>query len=81
MTDVSRAVTVAIYIERSGEEQADNVQQQQQQLQQVPEQKQGIVRVIETVKDASRTVASSNEFSANPFTSLQPQTLAIIFLT
>ncbi|MGH9955058.1 MAG: hypothetical protein ACRD39_05290, partial [Nitrososphaeraceae archaeon] len=57
VTDVSRAVTVAIHIERSGEgeEQADNVQQQQQQQQQVPEQDQGKVRVIETVKDASGT--------------------------
>jgi hypothetical protein len=47
----------------------------------VPEQEQGKVRVIETVKDASGTVASSNELSANPFTSFQPQTQRIIFLS
>jgi hypothetical protein len=70
--DVSRPITVAIHIERSGEgEAADNEQQQQQQ--QVPEQEQGIVRLIESVKDASGTVVSSNEFSANLFTTFQPQ--------
>jgi hypothetical protein len=47
-TNVSRAVTVAIHIERpGGEEQADNVQQQQLLL--VPEE--GAVRLTETVKD------------------------------
>ncbi len=34
---------------------------------------QGVVRVIETVKDQSGTVVSSNEFSANLFTTFQPQ--------
>src|SRR5215207_2910793 len=49
VTDVSRPVTVAIHIERSGEGEAtDNGQQQQQQ---VPQQEQGVVRLIETVKD------------------------------
>ncbi|MDQ3969409.1 MAG: hypothetical protein M3275_13580 [Thermoproteota archaeon] len=70
VTDVSRPVTVAIHIERSGEGEAtDNGQQQQQ----VPEQEQGIVRLIESVKDPSGTLVSSNEFSANLFTTFQPQ--------
>jgi hypothetical protein len=33
----------------------------------------GVVRVIETVKDSSGTVVSSDEFSANLFTTFQPQ--------
>jgi hypothetical protein len=33
----------------------------------------GLVRVIETVKDPSGTVVSNNEFSANLFTTFQPQ--------
>jgi hypothetical protein len=34
----------------------------------------GVARVIETVKDPSGTVVSSDEFSANLFTTFQPQT-------
>jgi uncharacterized membrane protein len=34
----------------------------------------GIARVIETVKDPSGTIVSSDEFSANLFTTFQPQT-------
>jgi uncharacterized membrane protein len=33
----------------------------------------GVVRLIETVKDPSGTVVSNNEFSANLFTTFQPQ--------
>ena len=52
VTDISRAITVAIHVER-------------------PE---GVVRLIETVKDSSGTVVSNNEFSVNLFTTFQPQT-------
>jgi len=38
------------------------------------ERPQGVVRLIETVKDPSGAVVSSNEFSANLFTTFQPQT-------
>jgi uncharacterized membrane protein len=76
VTDVSRPITVAIHIERPGERgaaQGDGQQQQQQlQQQQVP-QEQGVARLIETVQDPSGTVVSSNEFSANLFTTFQPQ--------
>jgi hypothetical protein len=34
---------------------------------------QGLVRLIETVKDPSGIVVSTNEFSANLFTTFQPQ--------
>jgi hypothetical protein len=34
---------------------------------------QGVVRLIETVKDPSGTVVSNNEFSANLFTTFQPR--------
>jgi hypothetical protein len=51
VTDVSRAVTVAIHIERTGgEEQADNVQQQHRQLLLVPAEE-GAARLTETVKN------------------------------
>ena len=39
------------------------------------ERPEGVVRVIETVKDPSGTVVSSNEFSANLFTTIQPQSI------
>ncbi|MDQ4012987.1 MAG: hypothetical protein M3146_04595 [Thermoproteota archaeon] len=52
VTDISRAITVAIHVER-------------------PE---GVVRLIETVKDSSGTVVSNNEFSVNLLTTFQPQT-------
>src|SRR5215207_5698456 len=76
VTDVSRPVTVAIHIERPGERGAaegDGQQQQQQQIQQQVPQEQGVARLIETVQDSSGTVVSSNEFSANLFTTFQPQ--------
>ena len=51
-TNVSRAVTVAIHIERpGGEEQTDNVQQQRQQLQLLLVPEEGAVRLTETVKN------------------------------
>ena len=37
------------------------------------ERPEGVVRLIETVKDQSGNVVSSNEFSANLFTTFQPQ--------
>lgn len=37
------------------------------------ERAQGVVRMIETVRDQSGSVVSSNEFSANLFTTFQPQ--------
>jgi uncharacterized membrane protein len=37
------------------------------------ERSEGVVRLIETVKDQSGNVVSSNEFSANLFTTFQPQ--------
>jgi hypothetical protein len=37
------------------------------------ERPEGVVRLIETVKDPSGTVVSSNEFSVNLFTTFQPQ--------
>ena len=37
------------------------------------ERPEGVVRLIETVKDPSGTVVSSNEFSTNLFTTFQPQ--------
>jgi uncharacterized membrane protein len=74
VTDISRLVTVAIHVERPGEggaaEEGGGQQQQQQQL----PQEQGIASLIETVKDPSGTVVSSNVFSANLFTTFQPQT-------
>ena len=39
------------------------------------ERPEGVVRVIETVKDPSGIVVSSNEFSANLFTTFQPQSV------
>src|SRR5215213_4067484 len=36
---------------------------------------QGLVRLIETVKDPSGIVVSTNEFSANLFTTFQPQNI------
>jgi uncharacterized membrane protein len=73
VTDISRLVTVAIHIERPGEGGAAEEGDGQQQQQQVP-QEQGIASLIETVKDPSGTVVSSNVFSANLFTTFQPQT-------
>ncbi|HJU34631.1 MAG TPA: hypothetical protein VJ695_05885 [Nitrososphaera sp.] len=77
VTDISRPVTVAIHIQRPGEggsvAQEDGQQQQQQQQQPLPQQEQELVKLIETVKDPSGIIASINEFSANLFTTFQPQ--------
>jgi hypothetical protein len=75
VTDVSRPITVAIHIQRLGErgaDEGDGLQQRLQQQLQLP-QGQREARLIETVKDPSGTVVSSNEFSANLFTTFQPQ--------
>lgn len=76
VTDVSRPITVAIHIQRLGgrEEAAeeDGLQQRLQQQLQLPRE-QREARLIETVTDPSGTVVSSNEFSANLFTTFQPQ--------
>jgi hypothetical protein len=73
--DVSRPITVAIHIQRLGERGADEGEGLQQRLQQQLQLPQGQreARLIETVKDPSGTVVSSNEFSANLFTTFQPQ--------
>jgi hypothetical protein len=77
VTDVSNPITVAIHIQRLGgrEESAaeeDGLQQRLQQQLQLPRE-QREARLIETVTDPSGTVVSSNEFSANLFTTFQPQ--------
>jgi hypothetical protein len=75
VTDVSRPITVAIHIQRlEGREAAegDGLQQRLQQQLQLPRE-QREARLVETVKDPSGTVVSSNEFSANLFTTFQPQ--------
>jgi hypothetical protein len=75
VTDVSRPITVAIHIQRLGEREAaegDGLQQRLQQQLQLPRE-QREAKLIETVKDPSGTVVSSNEFSANLFTTFQPQ--------
>jgi hypothetical protein len=76
VTDISRPITVAIHIQRLGGREAaegdGGLQQQLQQQLQLPRE-QREARLIETVKDPSGTVVSSNEFSANLFTTFQPQ--------
>jgi uncharacterized membrane protein len=76
VTDVSRPITVAIHIQRLGgrEEAAEGegLQQRLQQQLQLPRD-QREARLNETVTDPSGTVVSSNEFSANLFTTFQPQ--------
>jgi hypothetical protein len=73
--DVSRPITVAIHIQRLGDREAaegDGLQQRLQQQLQLPR-AQREAKLIETVKDPSGTVVSNNEFSANLFTTFQPQ--------
>jgi hypothetical protein len=75
VTDVSRPITVAIHIQRLGDREAaegDGLQQRLQQQLQLPR-AQREAKLVETVIDPSGTVVSSNEFSANLFTTLQPQ--------
>ena len=77
VTDISKPITVAIHIQRLGDREesaeGDGLQErlQQQQLQLPREQREA--RLIETVIDPSGTVVSNNEFSANLFTTFQPQ--------
>jgi uncharacterized membrane protein len=70
VTDISRPIAVAIHVERPGER---GTAEEDGQQQQVPQLEQGPMRVIETVKDSSGTIVSNNEFSANLFTTFQPQ--------
>jgi uncharacterized membrane protein len=76
VTDISKPITVAIHIQRLGEreetDEGDGLQQRLQQQLQLPRE-QREARLIETVTDPSGTVLSNNEFSANLFTTLQPQ--------
>jgi uncharacterized membrane protein len=81
VTDISKPITVAIHIQRLGEREEagegdDGLGQRlqerlQQQLQLPREQREA--RLVETVIDPSGTVVSNNEFSANLFTTFQPQ--------
>jgi hypothetical protein len=75
VTNVSRPITLAIHIQRLGERGADEgeglQQRLQQQLQLPPGQREA--RLIAAVKDPSGTVVSSNDFSANLFTTIQPE--------
>ena len=80
VTDISKPITVAIHIQRLGDREetaeGDGLGQQlqerlQQQLQLPREQREA--RLIETVIDPSGTVVSNNNFSANLFTTLEPQ--------
>lgn len=81
VTDISKPITVAIHIQRLGEREEagegdDGLGQRlqerlQQQLQLPREQREA--RLVETVIDPSGTVISNNEFSANLFTTFQPQ--------
>ncbi len=59
VTDTSRPVTVAIHVQSPPPS--------------PPPAQQGLVRLIETVRDPSGVVVSNNEFSANLFTTFQPQ--------
>jgi hypothetical protein len=75
VTDVSRPITIAIHIQRLGDREAaegDGLQQRLQQQLQLPR-AQREAKLVETVKDPSGTVVSTNEFSANLFTNFQPQ--------
>ena len=81
VTDVSRPIAVAIHIQRLGEREeageGDGLGQQlqerlQQQQQLLPLERREAI-LIETVIDPSGTVVSSSEFSANLFTTFQPQ--------
>jgi uncharacterized membrane protein len=80
VTDISKPITEAIHIQRlGGREEADEgdgvgqrlQERLQQQLQLPREQREA--RLNATVIDPSGTIVSNNEFSANLFTTLQPQ--------
>jgi uncharacterized membrane protein len=80
VTDISKPITVAIHIQRLGEREeagegdglGQRLQERLQQQQQLPRE-QREARLIETVIDPSGTVVSNNNFSANLFTTFQPQ--------
>jgi len=81
VTDISKPITVAIHIQRLGEREeageGDGLGQQlqerlQQQQQLLPLQQREAI-LIETVLDPSGTVVSNNSFSANLFTTFEPQ--------
>ncbi|HEU4448086.1 MAG TPA: hypothetical protein VFR94_25675 [Nitrososphaeraceae archaeon] len=81
VTDISNNITVAIHIQRLGEREeagegddglGQRLQEQLQEQLQLPRE-QREARLIETVIDPSGTVVSNNEFSANLFTTFQPQ--------
>ena len=77
VTNISRPITVAIHIQRLGgrEEAAaegEGLQQRLQQELQLPR-GQREARLIANITDPSGTVVNTNEFSANLFTSFQPQ--------
>jgi hypothetical protein len=80
VTDISKPITVAIHIQRLGEREeagegdglGQQLQERLQQQQLLPlEQREAIL--IETVIDPSGTVVSNNSFSANLFTTFEPQ--------
>jgi hypothetical protein len=82
VTDISKPITVAIHIQRLGErEEADEgddglgqrLQERLQQQQQLLPREQREARLVETVIDPSGTVISNNNFSANLFTTFQPE--------
>jgi hypothetical protein len=80
VTDISKPITVAIHIQRLGESEeagegdglGQRLQERLQQQQQLPRE-QREARLIETVIDPSGRVISNNNFSANLFTTFQPQ--------
>jgi hypothetical protein len=80
VTDISKPITVAIHIQRLGEREeagegdglGQQLQERLQQQQLLPlEQREAIL--IETVIDPSGTVVSNSSFSANLFTTFEPQ--------
>ena len=82
VTDISKPITVAIHIQRLGEREeagegddglGQRLQERLQQQQQLLPREQREARLVETVIDPSGTVVSNNNFSANLFTTFQPQ--------
>jgi uncharacterized membrane protein len=80
VTDISKPITVAIHIQRLGEREeagegdglGQQLQERLQQQQLLPlEQREAIL--VETVIDPSGTVVSNSSFSANLFTTFEPQ--------
>ena len=81
VTDISKPITVAIHIQRLGEREeagegdglGQQLQERLQQQQQLLPLAQREAILIETVIDPSGTVVSNSSFSANLFTTFQPQ--------